>query len=441
MAAALMAAVSRSSLTGLISGAHVLALLDQGVLSVASFLGALLVGRFALPSELGIYSIGLSILASVLCIQESLISIPYAVQRHKAPSMAGRLAGAALQLSGMLSAIVVITLIIGAVGAFALGASLGLTQLLAIMVVAAPFVLLREFERQFAFAHLHLRQALALDVAAVAVQIAALSWLAWSGRMTAVAACFAVGAASGLAAVIWLHVSRKQFAIHSVDVRPTARKNWSLGQGLFATQLIGSAQSLGIYSLLASLGGTHAAGLYTACMSVALVANPVILGLSNLLTPKFALAWAEGGHERLMHESTREALLLGLVVAVFCFAISSPGIDFVHFLYRGQDYANHTQTVTVLSIGMLAMAIGMPATNALTSMGRGLAIFWTAAMATAITLVLVWQLERHFGLTGAAYGILVGNIVRTGARWTIFIMAREPGGFSRRLQELDFESR
>jgi O-antigen/teichoic acid export membrane protein len=436
-----MAAVSRPLLTGLISSAHVLALLDQAVLSVASFLGALLVGRFALPSELGIYSIGLSILASFLCIQESLISIPYAVQCHKTSSVAGRLAGAALQLSGMLSAVVAITLIIGAVGAFALGASSGLPQLLAIMVLAAPPVLLREFERQFAFAHFHLRQALALDVAAVAVQIAALSLLAWSGRMTAVTACLAIGTASGLTAVIWLHVSRKQFALHSVDVRPTARKNWSLGQGLFATQLIGSAQSLGIYSLLASFGGTRAAGLYTACMSVALFANPIILGLSNLLTPKFALAWAEGGHERLMHESTREALLLGLVVALFCLAVSMPGIDFVQFLYRGQDYANQTQTVIVLSIGMLAMAIGLPATNTLTSMGRGFAIFWTAAMATAITLVLVWQLQRHFGLTGAAYGILVGNIVRTGARWTIFIMARKPQGILRHSQELDCESR
>src|SRR5262245_60421060 len=46
-------------------GVHTLALLDQAVVSGASFLTTVVVGRSTSPSELGVYALGMSLLTSL----------------------------------------------------------------------------------------------------------------------------------------------------------------------------------------------------------------------------------------------------------------------------------------------------------------------------------------------------------------------------------------
>jgi tRNA A-37 threonylcarbamoyl transferase component Bud32 len=48
-------------------------------------------------------------------------------------------------------------------------------------------------------------------------------------------------------------------------------------------------------------------------------------------------------------------------------------------------------------------------------------IFWTALWAAVVTGSLVWWLVVTWGLVGAAYGILAGNVVRSTARWIAFL--------------------
>ncbi|WGS18496.1 MULTISPECIES: hypothetical protein [unclassified Bradyrhizobium] len=72
-----------AAITRVIFGTHALALADQAVVSGTSPLSTVLVGRYTQPSQLGIYTIGLSILGSVLAVRDALILMPYAIQRHR----------------------------------------------------------------------------------------------------------------------------------------------------------------------------------------------------------------------------------------------------------------------------------------------------------------------------------------------------------------------
>ena len=62
-----------TALMRVVFGTHFLALADQAVVSGTSLLSMVLVGRWTAPSELGIYTIGLSVLGSLLAIQDALI--------------------------------------------------------------------------------------------------------------------------------------------------------------------------------------------------------------------------------------------------------------------------------------------------------------------------------------------------------------------------------
>jgi O-antigen/teichoic acid export membrane protein/tRNA A-37 threonylcarbamoyl transferase component Bud32 len=406
-----------ASLRGIGSGAHILALTDQGLVSATSFLTTVIVGRSTQPSELGLYAIGLALLASCLCIQEALISTPYAVQRHHCSGTPAERAGTALAQTGVLAALAAVVLAVAACGLGAWSAGPDLVGLSWALAAVAPFLILREFARRFAFAHLRLGQALILDTAGAVIQLATLVWLGWIGQMSAVTACAALGGAGALTGLVWLYVARAGITVRADKIPAATKHSWGLGKWLLASQLVLTVQASLVYWLLAWLGGMTATGIYTACMSIALFSNPLILGASNLLTPSSALAWTEGGGERLRRESILASLGLGAVLTLFCVAVALFGDVAMHFLYPSKDYAGQGQTVTVLALGMLVMSVGIPAISALTSMERPRVIFWTGLWSAAVSVVLIWWLMPKWGLVGAAYGVLAGNLVRTATRW------------------------
>jgi O-antigen/teichoic acid export membrane protein/tRNA A-37 threonylcarbamoyl transferase component Bud32 len=410
-------AATWASLGGIVSDAHILALTDQAVVSAASFLTTVIIGRFTDPPVLGLYAMGLVLLASCLCIQEALISTPYAVQRHHSSETPAERAGTSLAQTGLFSTLVAVVLAVAACGLSAGGAGPDLVGLSWALAAVTPFLIVREFGRRFAFAHLRLAQVLVLDAAGAAIQLAALVWLGWTGRMSAVTAYAALGGAGALTALVWLYVVRANFTVRTDQIPAATKHSWGLGKWLFANQVILALQASLVYWLLAWLGGITAAGIYTACMSIVLFSNPLILGVSNLLTPKSALAWTEGGGERLRRESIQASLGLGVALALFCAAVVVFGDVAMQSLYPSKDYAGQGHTVTVLALGMLVMAVGTPANSALTSMARPRVIFWTALWAAVVTVVLVWWLMPNWGLVGAAYGVLGGNLVKTAARW------------------------
>jgi O-antigen/teichoic acid export membrane protein len=133
------------------------------------------------------------------------------------------------------------------------------------------------------------------------------------------------------------------------------------------------------------------------------------------------LAWKEGGGAGLRRQAIQDALALGAVTALFCVAVWFAGEDAVRLLYHGKDYEGHGAVLTVLSLALLAAAVGMPATNALASMERPRAIVWAGAIGALLTTVLVWGLMAEWGLLGAAYGVLAGNIAGSVGRWTALL--------------------
>src|SRR5438552_13765681 len=98
------------------SGNHALALIDQAVVSGTSFLTTILIGRWCGASELGIYSLGFSLLVSWGCVHQSLIALPYTIYRHRTVrGTQAEYAGSALVQSGLLSTVAMVLLAIAAV--------------------------------------------------------------------------------------------------------------------------------------------------------------------------------------------------------------------------------------------------------------------------------------------------------------------------------------
>jgi O-antigen/teichoic acid export membrane protein len=402
-------------------GTHFLALADQAVVSGTSLLSTVLVGRFTAPSQLGIYTIALSILGSLLAVQDALILLPYTIQRHRPSRSPAEHAGISLLHSGVLAAAATVALALAAVGGLMLGADASLIWLILALVLTVPSAMQREYGRSYAFAHLQVASALILDAAVAALQLGILGWLAWTGRMSAIGACAALGGACALTSIVWLYYARSNFLIRADQVQQATKESWGLGKWLCAGQLTVSMQGYASYWLLPLLVGMSETGVYAACNSIASLANPLLTAFRNTLTPRAVLAFKEGGGANLRRQAVRDALVLVGAMSLFSVAILLGGDILMRVVYHEPEYGGRSHVVTVLAIAMTAGAAGAPASNALASMERPQTIVLATSVGTVVTVAAVWILSIEWGLLGAAYGFLAGNVAGAAARWVAFL--------------------
>jgi O-antigen/teichoic acid export membrane protein len=401
---------------------HLLALVDQAVFSGTSLLATVLVGRWTSPSQLAIYTIGISVLVSVLAVQDALILLPYTIRRQHPSCSPAEHAAISLLHTGLLAALAILALLLAAAAMPALGIDADMSWLMLALVFAVPFALHRELGRTYAFAHLELVDALVLDTSVAALQLGILGWLGWTGRMSAFGACLALGSGCALTSLIWLYRSRSKFTVRMDRVRQATSESWALGKWLCAGQITASIQGYASFWMLPLLVGMAETGVYAASNSIASLANPLLAAFRNTQTPRAVRAFREGGGVQLRRQTVRAALLLAGVMSLFCVVILIGGDTLMRLVYKGPEYGGVGHVVTILAAAVLAGAVGNPASNALASMERPRAILPAAAGGATVTVAAVWVFSIEWGLTGAAYGFLLGSSIGAAGRWTAFLV-------------------
>ena len=403
------------------SGDHVRGWADQAVVSAANFLTLVMIGRWTDAGQLGRYAIGLSVLALLLATQESLVTRPYSIQLHRPPGTPAQHAFCSLVLSILLSSLGLALLCAAGLAFDALLAERELAQISWVLAAAAPFVLLREFARRFAFAHLRLSNALLLDVAVAAVNVAALTWLGWTGRLSAISAFAALALSCAIGGIGWLYLARNEFAFRLAQLRPTLKHSFRLGKWLLSSHLAIQAQGYTTHWLAMAIGGAAATGVYAASMSIVGFTNPLLLGFYNVLGAKSVRALRTGGGAGLRRQAAQDTLLLTALMSAFCVVLVVFGEDVMRLLYAGSEYQKNGHILAVLGLGALAAAIGGPASIALGSAERAHAVAAVTAGTAILNVGLVWWLMTDWGLMGAAYGILAAAIAGSMARWIMFL--------------------
>ena len=184
-------------------------LLDQAVVSGARFLTAVLVGRYAGVDELGIYTLAYSVAMVFLNLQNALICGPYMVfSAREGETDRGRLAGSVLlHLCGFIVVVVLLCLaaalllqipVLQSVRVDGDSAAAPDTAAI-ILAISLPFLLLRNFARSFAFAHLRQLTAAVMDIAADSVLMICLLLLILDQSLSGASAFYAMAAGSALA--------------------------------------------------------------------------------------------------------------------------------------------------------------------------------------------------------------------------------------------------
>ena len=385
-------------------------IMDQGVMSGARFATTWLVGFYGGSSVLGIYAMVWSLLLLQICVQEALVTTPYSVFNGHYSTLDGRkyLTGACLISLGLCC--------VGAIGIIGWtlihGAKADLLSAISILLLFSPGLLLRELVRRVEIAHGRSWNALFVDSSVAIAQLLLVAYLGATGQLTGPRTWMIVGGVSTVVGIVWCVMSRQRYFAWDWQF---IWREWQAVRGfggwVFASQMSGALLVASVPWVLGVFHGERSAGVFAACNTVVLFANPFLLGVGNILTPHSAQVYLRDGMRGLCRLATRANLLVLLVMSLFTVVVAFAGETVVRILFPGAEYAVPNITFVLLGLfaisfglaiccGMYLQAIHRPELSAIASL-----IGTLAGIATMLFLVGDYQ------IAGAAAGLLVGHLV------------------------------
>ena len=412
--------------------AWALPLVDQAIVSGISFALSVIVARTCSKEQLGLYTLGMSVVLFATGIQSAFITTPYTVYspRVRGPS-AHEYAGSTLLHEVVLSAIAAVMLSGVAWLLSGRRAVYGGDWLLWSLAAAVAFILLREYARRVSFSWLQARNAIAMDACAAAVTLVLILVLWREGLLSAATVYGAVGCGCGVAALFWLYTNRHRFDPQLSRVTSDFRRNASFGKWVLVATLLYSARSEMYPWLLAKYEGVAATGMFAACLGIVLLSNPLLIGISNVLGPRAAhTAGTTGGIRPLRHLVYKATWLICLSMLPLTIAIVKLAARLLVLIY-GPQYGGHGAVVAVLAFSIFVASLALGFDAGLYAMDQPRAIVNINLLGLAAALSIGLWLTQRDGLIGAAYGHLAGNMVVAALKCAWFVVS------TRRSQELE----
>ncbi|MGO8987301.1 MAG: lipopolysaccharide biosynthesis protein [bacterium] len=397
------------ALSEVVLGRGIVAVVDQGVVSLANFSTGLIVGRICSKEQLGLYMLGFTIVMFIINAQGYLISTPYIIfSPHLKEVDLNRYTGSTLLHQLALSFLIVIILAIaGAALSLGFGPS-GLAPVVKTLLFVSSFILLWDYARRISLATLKMKNALLLDSCVLVLQVGVLLILAKFGYLSAARAYWVVGTACGVVAFGWLFLNSKNFKLSLKQAITDLLKNLSVGLWLLASGLLFSVSNYLYPWLLAAFHGVALTAVWAACQGVVGLVNPLFMGLQNSFTPQIAHVYAKGKMDGLRRFALHTTVIMGLAILPFCLALLIFGGHLVSGFY-GSKYSGNGLIVSILAVNLLVSSLAFAPSRALFTVER----VDVDCKIGIVALVLLFScgilLVKQFGPAGAAVGLLLSN--------------------------------
>lgn len=409
---------AQRSTTGLARGSWVV--VDQGIVSLASFLSAVIVGRVGGPEQMGIYGLAMSIFWLAASIPHSLVWTPYT---SRAPSLTSTrracYADSATVHAVLLAvAFAAILLVLGLVPLPIGNARIWFVPMCLALVPFVVTMILREHVRRINLAHLQTRDLLAFDVPVAIVQVSLLGGLAYWGLLSSTTALIAISVASS-GALLWLCSQRTKFRFSTRLARIHWANNRQFGGWILLVSIVWLMGDTSYRWLVGSLRGIDALGEFTAAQSIVLAINPFFLAISNFARATAAITIASEGYSVLRRNAVLATFRIGLGAGAAYALLALLGGPAVRLVF-GESFSGQGAVIASLALGMFAHSLMIPMDAALAAMQRGRAMFVASVVRTAIIVATGIPLVWWRGTEGVGYSIAVGCTAAAMVQWFAF---------------------
>lgn len=397
------------------------AVIDQFIVSGVNFLTLVLVGRVCGPTALGTYSLAATVMLLLAALAEALITGPYAIHLPRMLTRSAEYGGSLIAQACMLGGITTVLLFGGSKAVLLFHGAAPIASSLAPMAIVALPVTLREVARRHAFAHNRTVAALILDVCVCSGQMIGLLYCASKGVLSSTTAILLIGTSCIAGCVLYLLVGGNHFHVHRRAVLSDLKLNLSLGKWLLGSQVTMIAQfTIAQWAITFSQGPAQN-GILMAASSVAMVANPALTGLSNLILPKAARTVQSGGNHALRRLMKTLCFAMTAACAGYCLLIAGFGHRLAVSIY-GQKYTLLASVLLPLALTFACRCVAMPPYIGLWVLIKAHSNVYINLIGMVSILFFVVVL-RPFGVAGVACSMMFGDTTACLLRWCMFFKA------------------
>ncbi|MGI9429250.1 MAG: lipopolysaccharide biosynthesis protein [Bythopirellula sp.] len=310
---------------------------DQGIVSVASFAAAAIVGRVCGQAELGIYSLAVSIFWLVAGIPNALVWMPYTARapRMNQPRRRFYLGSVTAHLVLLAAVLALLLLVVGFLPIPGLAESDWFLPMCAALVPFSLLMMLREHLRRVLLADMNTKALLQVDVPIAICQLAILARLAWSQRLTAISALVGMAIACGWG-VVWVVLNRQRFRLKRNRVELHWKSNFQFGKWLVVVSIAWLLGDAAYRWLVGSMHGLAVLGQYAAAVTTVMFLNPIMLTIQNLARSILSNELARGGCEQLWGKTLQGTQLIAAGFGVLFLALAVFGGNLVTLFFSDQ---------------------------------------------------------------------------------------------------------
>jgi len=197
------------------------------------------------------------------------------------------------------------------------------------------------------------------------------------------------------------------------------REHWKYSKWVFSTAFVFQFTTQGYYWLVAGFLSVKQVAELRATQMLIAPMDQVFIALSFLVIPALAAQYASRRMGDFLSFAKRYGLAVVSATALFAFAVRIVGRAVMHWLYHGK-FDDLAPMLYLLAFLPLLMGVGSVMGCALNAAEKPRLVFYAYVSSGAATLLGGIPLVIHFGLMGAAYGLMLSAAVYTAALFVGF---------------------
>jgi glycosyltransferase involved in cell wall biosynthesis len=362
-----------------------------------------LLARWLVPSQYGAYTIAFAIFLVVSSCHNSLLLEPMGVL---GPSLHGKslasYIGKLTQFHFLLSAVLAIAMVAGAIAVSHVPRFDGLPNALVGACLATPWVLFLWFARQAAYLELRPSIAVKGSIAYAVTILLMIFGLHANGKLTPFGAFIALAVSGAVGGSILLALLKPRFRHASGDAsfRTIWKQHWHYGRWVLVTALVYwiSGQTA-YYFIAAALLKLDDVGTISALQNLVAPLSQFLTALSLLLLP-WASTQLAGKGTAEFRKSIRHITLLFAAVgfAYFLFVVGF-GRQLTGLLYHGK-YSQSTGLLPMIALSQALMCFSQGPVIGLRAMQRPSRVFVGYSVSAVFSVVVGFWLTKHWGVFG-----------------------------------------
>ena len=387
-----------------------LAAIDQGVISVANFAASIFLMRVAIPTEFGIFSVGLDAVHLVRAFQEGLIITP--LNTYGAPMEHD-------DFKRYVSTSALFQLILAALSAVA-AATLGYILTITGNDKAGPAIFslwflfstwqLQEFVRRVLYTRGKVGPAIVNTIITNVVRLAYMIWINTRGQLDGIEGLNAVAWGSLVGAIIGVWQCRAYWTRHLLDPIQTWLRDWKFGRWMVGGT-VANWMTLEFYPILAAgMVNFAAAGAYNAIQNLVAPIHLLLRATDTFLMPHSAKEYARNGQKGTRRSMTLAYIFTGIPIVGMLILVSVFARPLLH-LMAGDTYVGFAAGVPLMAVFYFLWFLYWPLQVAFKAshLSRPIFIANVAAVASMFTVGL-WAIYK-WNLYGTIGGQALNSLI------------------------------